>query len=68
MAVIAVAGTVVVVRLVERPPVAQVAARAELAALPTAPVSARGDARVLRGAGEPERLHLHVSGLPLSSG
>ena len=70
-AALVVAGTLGVGRLVDRedatPPAPPVAARATLDRLPTAPAGVRGDARVL-GTGGAERLHLHVTGLPLSTG
>ncbi|GIJ45664.1 hypothetical protein Val02_25500 [Virgisporangium aliadipatigenens] len=44
-----------------------VVARATLEAFPNAPVGAGGEARVL-GSGDGARLHLHVTGLPLSTG
>jgi hypothetical protein len=71
-AVLAVTGTLVVTGRPDRAPVTAVTtpavtARATLARLPTAPASVAGDARVLAGDGG-ERLHLHVTGLPLSTG
>jgi hypothetical protein len=74
-AVLAVAGTITVSGWVGRDgrpgagPAdgASVTAQARLARLPTAPTSVAGDARVLAGGGQ-ERLHLHVTGLPLSTG
>ena len=68
-AVVAIAGTVVVMRLVDRTPTQQVAARADLARLPTAPPGVAGDARVLAaGAGRDEQLHVHATGLPSTNG
>lgn len=68
-AVIGVAGTVAVTRFTaDRPPEPRVTASAALSPLPTAPGSAAGAARVLTSPGQPEELHLHVQGLPLSSG
>ncbi len=66
----AVAITLGVPRLVDRPPPERVAATADLAAVPAAQSDASGvsgAARVLDGA-DGERLHLHVTGLPLRPG
>jgi Anti-sigma-K factor rskA len=66
----AVALTLAVPRLVDRPPAEQVAATADLAAIPAAQSGVsgvNGVARVLDGA-DGERLHLHVTGLPLRPG
>ena len=63
-AVLAIAGTVAVTRLTDRPPPPAVTARAALAPLPTAPASARGDAEVLSG----DQLRLAVANLPLTTG
>jgi hypothetical protein len=66
-AVLAIAGTAAVVTRGDEPAAPAVTARAELSRLPTAPASVAGDARVLSDA-DGERLHLHVTGLPLSTG
>jgi hypothetical protein len=70
-AFIAVLGTLAAVQALETnppgPPQPVVAATAELAALPTAPASANGQARVLAG-DRTTQLHLHVAGLPLRPG
>jgi hypothetical protein len=70
-AAIGIVGTLGVTRLLtERPtptPPASVVARANLEAFPSAPLGAGGEARVL-GTGDAARLHLHVTGLPLSTG
>jgi hypothetical protein len=69
-AVIAVLSTLGVVRATDRPqtpPPVRIAATAQLAALPTAPSGSQGVARVL-GDGTGDRLHLHVTGLPLRPG
>ncbi|MEV4639568.1 anti-sigma factor [Actinoplanes sp. NPDC049548] len=63
-AVIAVAGTAVVLRGFDRPPAAEVTARATLAPLPTAPAAARGSVRVLSD-GE---MVVDVRNLPLTTG
>jgi len=63
-AVVAVAGTTVVLRGIDRPPAAEVTARATLAPLPTAPADARGAVRVLAD-GE---LVVDVQNLPLTTG
>jgi anti-sigma-K factor RskA len=67
-AVLAVAGTVAVTELVRRPAEPAVTASARLDRLPTAPATVAGDARVLQSGDGEERLHLHVTGLPLSTG
>ena len=69
-AVIAVLSTLGVIRVTDRPetpPSVQIAATAQLAALPTAPAGSQGVARVLDD-GTGDRLHLHVTGLPLRPG
>ncbi|MEV4703488.1 anti-sigma factor [Actinoplanes sp. NPDC049316] len=63
-AVVAVAGTAVVMRGLDRPPAADVTARATLSPLPSAPRDARGDVRVLSD-GEVE---VDVENLPLTTG
>ncbi len=63
-AVLAVVGTVAVTQFIDRPPAAEVTARATLSPLPTAPANARGDAEVLDG----EELRVDVSRLPLTAG
>jgi len=65
--VAAVAVTLAATRLVDRAPAERVAAVADLAAVPAAQTAASGVARVLDGA-DGERLHLHVTGLPLRPG
>ena len=69
-AMIAVLSTLGIVRATDRPetpPPVRVAATAQLAALPTAPSGSQGAARVLDD-GTGDRLHLHVTGLPLRPG
>jgi hypothetical protein len=70
-AAVGIVGTLGATRLfAERPtpgPAPSVVARATLEAFPIAPVGAVGEARVL-GTGDGARLHLHVTGLPLSTG
>ena len=63
-AVLAVAGTVTVTRLTDRPPPPAVTAKAALSPLETAPPSARGDAEVLSG----DELRLAIANLPLTTG
>ncbi|BAL88068.1 hypothetical protein AMIS_28480 [Actinoplanes missouriensis 431] len=63
-AVLAVAGTIGVDRLIDRAPAEQVTARATLAPLPTVPPAAGGDVRVLSGG----QLRIDVRNLPLTSG
>ncbi len=63
-AVLAVVGTVTVIRAADRPESVAVTARASLSPLQDAPAGARGDARVLAG----NALHLKVSDLPLTTG
>jgi hypothetical protein len=63
-AVIAIAGTVTVIRVLDRPPAVDVTARATLTPLPTAPAAARGSAEVLAG----DELRVDVSDLPLTRG
>jgi hypothetical protein len=63
-AVLAIAGTVTVTRLTDRPPPPAVTAKAALSPLAPAPPSARGDAEVLSG----EQLRLAVANLPLTTG
>lgn len=63
-AVLAIAGTVTVIRLTDRPPPPSVTAKATLSPLPTAPATARGAAQVLSG----EELRLAVANLPLTTG
>jgi hypothetical protein len=63
-AIIAVAGTVVVTRLVSRPPAPTVTARALLAPLGSAPPTATGNARVLSD----DELQLVIQNLPLTTG
>jgi hypothetical protein len=66
-AVLAVAGTLAVTGLTERTVEPDVTARADLTALDPAPPGAVGSARVLADSAE-DRLHLHVTGLPLTTG
>jgi hypothetical protein len=61
-AILAVAGTVAVVKVATRPPA--VTAQATLAPLPSAPPNARGDAKVLADGD----LEVDVSGVPLTTG
>ncbi|BCJ50835.1 hypothetical protein Asp14428_23100 [Actinoplanes sp. NBRC 14428] len=63
-AVLAVAGTAVALGAFDRPPAADVTARATLAPLPTAPAAARGSVEVLSD-GE---MVVDVSDLPLTTG
>jgi len=63
-AILAIAGTVTVTRLTDRPAPPVVTAKAALSPLPSAPPSARGDARVLAD----DKLKLDVSNLPLTTG
>jgi anti-sigma-K factor RskA len=63
-AVIAVVGTVVITRAVQRGPAEQVLARATLSALPSVPPAAHGNVRVLAD-GE---LRIDVRNLPLTTG
>jgi hypothetical protein len=63
-AVLAVAGTVTVIRLTDRPPAPDVTARATLSPLALAPPTAAGQARVLSG----DELALTVRNLPLTTG
>jgi hypothetical protein len=63
-AVVAVAGTVVVTRVVQREPAEQVTARATLSALPTVPASAHGSVRILADG----RMRVDVRDLPLTTG
>ena len=66
-----VVATLGMVRALDQPaPPAQVAASAALTAMSGAPGGARGEARVLgdAGGGGGERLHLHLTGLPLRPG
>ncbi|HET8657649.1 MAG TPA: anti-sigma factor [Micromonosporaceae bacterium] len=73
-AAVGVAATLGVVRALDQPaPQPPVAASAALAAMAGAPGGARGEARVLSGAGEVggaggTQLHLHLTGLPLRPG
>jgi hypothetical protein len=66
-AILAVAGTLGAVRVVDSQPADQVAATADLAPLPLAPAGSQGVATVLVDA-DGERLHVHVSGMPLQPG
>ncbi len=63
-AVLAIAGTVTVIRLTDRPPAAAVTARAALSPLQDAPPNARGNAQVL----DDGRLRLRIQDLPLTTG
>jgi anti-sigma-K factor RskA len=63
-ALVAIAGTVTVVQLVDRPPAAEVTARATLSPLRGAPPAARGDAEVV----DDDELRVDVSDLPLTNG
>ncbi|UQU62961.1 anti-sigma factor [Couchioplanes caeruleus] len=63
-AVIGIAGTAVVMRGLDRPPAADVTARATLAPLPSAPPDARGDVRVLSD----DEVVVDVQNLPLTTG
>jgi hypothetical protein len=63
-AVLAVAGTVGVIRFIDRAPAEQVTARATLAPLETVPPAAGGDVRVLSDG----QLRIDVRNLPLTSG
>jgi hypothetical protein len=63
-AVLAVAGTVAVDRLVSRPPGAEVTARAMLTPLPTVSAQARGSVRVLSDG----QMSIDVRNLPLTTG
>jgi hypothetical protein len=62
-AVLAIAGTVTAIRLLDRPPAVDVTARATLAPLAPAP-AARGTAQVVNG----DELQVDVAGLPLTRG
>jgi hypothetical protein len=61
-AIVALAGTVAVIELNDRPPA--VTAQADLTPLKAAPPNARGDAKVLAG----DELEVNVSGVPLTTG
>jgi hypothetical protein len=63
-AVLAVAGTVAVDRLVSRPPAAEVTARAMLTPLPTVSAQAGGSVRVLSDG----QMRIDVRNLPLTTG
>jgi hypothetical protein len=63
-AIVGVAGTVAVVRLNQRPAPVAVTAHADLAPLPIAPATARGEAEILAG----DQLRLDVRNLPLTPG
>lgn len=63
-AVLAVAGTVGIGRLVSRPAAEQVTARATLSPLPTVPTDAGGDVRVLADG----QIRIDVRNLPLTTG
>lgn len=63
-AVLAVAGTVAVIRLAERAAPPEVTARAALTPLQSAPANARGQVKVLAG----DELQLSVDNLPLTTG
>jgi hypothetical protein len=63
-AILAIAGTVTVIRLAQRPAAPDVTARASLLPLTLAPPSAGGIARVLSG----DELQLRVRNLPLTTG
>jgi len=63
-AVLAIVGTVTVIRLTDKPPPPRVTAQAALAPLPPAPPSAHGDAKVLAG----DELQIDVRNLPLTTG
>jgi hypothetical protein len=63
-AVLAVAGTVTVIQLADRPAAPDVTARATLSRLPLAPPAATGNARVLSG----DEMTVSVRNLPLTTG
>jgi hypothetical protein len=63
-AILAIAGTVTVIRVIDRPPAAEVTARATLTPLDPAPPAARGSAEVLDG----DELRIQVANLPLTRG
>jgi anti-sigma-K factor RskA len=63
-AVFAIAGTILVQQVTDRPTVAEVTAKASLARLGNAPATAAGSAQVLGG----DQLRLNVRNLPLTNG